>query len=172
MDGTTDANRMDEMTPMALGMHARSELEELRALVGRGRLRCPELATRLERAASIVVLRAIRPLADGSHLVESEREPGRFYHVHRHCTCVDSRHAPGGWCKHRLAVGLLTALGRDPQCDSATAQTMLEANSRLAVLEAAVVFTARRTWLSSTDLMRLAQRWESWILEEPQRRRS
>jgi hypothetical protein len=39
--------------------------------------------------------------------VESQQTPGRLYRVNGHCECPDASKAPGGLCKHRLAVGIL-----------------------------------------------------------------
>jgi hypothetical protein len=76
----------------------------------RGKAAHPQIASRMERAAMIVLLRTIR--ADGTGwAVESEREPGRFYHVDTACECQDYRRR-GGPCKHQLAVGLLQACER------------------------------------------------------------
>ena len=70
----------------------------------------PELGSRLEKAAMIVLFRAV-DLVDAAHheyRVESEAEPGRFYRVNGTCDCPDFGHrAPQGWCKHRLATALV-----------------------------------------------------------------
>lgn len=86
----------------------RLSVETLRILVERGKERQPVLTGRIERAATIVLLRAIDELPEGNWQVESENEPGRFYVVAPSgCECPDAARAPLGYCKHRLAVGLL-----------------------------------------------------------------
>ena len=79
-------------------------------LVEKGKATRPDLATRLEKAALIVLFRTVE-LTDPAHhayRVESEAEAGRFYTVNGVCDCPDyGRRAPGGWCKHRLATALV-----------------------------------------------------------------
>jgi hypothetical protein len=79
----------------------------LREIVARGKQRRPELAGRIERAAMIALFRAIGRQEDGTFLVESDSRPGQFYRVNGTCDCPDHAKAPDGWCKHRLAIGLL-----------------------------------------------------------------
>lgn len=95
-------------------MHSNSSprlsVETLRTLVERGKTRQPELAGRIEKAASIVLLRAIEELPGDNWAVESESEPGRLYTVAPSgCDCPDGTRAPLGYCKHRIAVWLLRA---------------------------------------------------------------
>ncbi|MBV9322908.1 MAG: hypothetical protein JO352_03850 [Chloroflexi bacterium] len=142
--------------------HGLEYMNDLRALVERGKRRRPELATRLDRAAVIALLRTVRLLPDGTYLVESDREIGRFYHVRRQCECADRRRAPGGWCKHRLAIGLLAALARRPF--GAANELSALTTARLAVLETATNFAASRPWLSSADVLQITQEWDSWVL--------
>jgi hypothetical protein len=83
------------------------EIGTLRTLVDRGRERRPELASRIERAAFIVLMRRIEPVEGGNWLVESDSEPGKVYAVTSDaCDCQDYYRAPKGYCKHRIAVAI------------------------------------------------------------------
>jgi hypothetical protein len=85
----------------------------IRDRVVKGQALHPELAGRMERAAMLVVLRRVEKNDDGSWRVESERERGHFYRVTPDgCECPDVPRAPGGYCKHRLAVALQGACQR------------------------------------------------------------
>ncbi len=82
-------------------------LPTLRRLVENGKERHPALAGRMTKAAQIVTLRTITPEGDG-YRVQSECDDARYYHVSpTACDCPDAPKAPGGYCKHRLAVALL-----------------------------------------------------------------
>lgn len=72
----------------------------------------PDLASRVERAAFIILMRRIERNGE-VWLVESECEPGKSYHVvGATCECPDFFHrAPDGQCKHRIAVSLLIHCG-------------------------------------------------------------
>jgi hypothetical protein len=89
---------------------------ELRAVVGIAVERYPDSRSRIEKAATIVLLRRITP--DPTFLccfeVESESEPGRFYSVDAGvgvCSCPDHQKR-GAVCGHLWAVKLLEALAR------------------------------------------------------------
>jgi hypothetical protein len=81
-----------------------------RDLARKGATAKPDLAERMERAADLVEAGAVLLLADGTARVIG----GRVYRVDaQRCTCDDFQHrAPGGWCKHRLAVRMARALGQ------------------------------------------------------------
>jgi hypothetical protein len=91
-------------------------IADLREVVAVAIARYPDQRGRIEKAAAIVLLRAIRPdpcfLA--CYQVESESQPGRFYDVDLgvgHCSCPDYEHR-GVTCGHQWALKLLGALGR------------------------------------------------------------
>jgi hypothetical protein len=91
-------------------------IQDLRQVVAIAVERRPEQRSRIEKGASIVLLRSIRP--DDTFLccyeVESESEPGRFYSVDAGvgvCECPDHRRR-GVRCGHMWAVRLLEALAR------------------------------------------------------------
>ena len=92
--------------------------EAITRLVHQGAERRPDLASRLEKAAMIILFRTVE-LVDAAHHaypVESEQEPGRFYDVNGACECQDyQRRAPGHWCKHRLAVALVERAADDAE---------------------------------------------------------
>jgi hypothetical protein len=82
----------------------------IRTLVERAKRREPALASRLERAAFVVLLRRVDERPEGGHTVESDSEPGTAYIVDAGvCECPDYWRAPEHYCKHRLAVLLLAA---------------------------------------------------------------
>jgi hypothetical protein len=89
---------------------------DLREVVSVAIAKHPDQRSRIEKAAGIVLLRAIRP--DAAFVacfdVESESEPGRFYSVDDGvgvCQCRDHRER-GIVCKHLWALRLLAALSR------------------------------------------------------------
>jgi SWIM zinc finger len=86
-------------------------IDELRLLVESAAARRPQLTSRLERAAFLVLLRSIQKLTDDAWQISSE-DGLRFYTVRRgECDCSDYlRHGSGHPCKHRLALFLHRAL--------------------------------------------------------------
>jgi hypothetical protein len=99
----------------------------LRDLVNTATERRPDLATKLERAVNLVVLRSIQPASrPGSWWVQSEADPTSEYLVARTepagtwvCLCQDFIKR-GGPCKHALAVQLLrAALRREARLQAA-----------------------------------------------------
>src|SRR5437016_14583423 len=92
-------------------------IDELRLLVERAAARRPQLTTRLEKAAFLVLLRPIYPLEGDVWRVTAE-DGLRFYTVRRgECECSDYlRHGPGHPCKHRLALFLHRALKAKRGC--------------------------------------------------------
>lgn len=82
-------------------------LDSLREMAERGKTRRPELASRIERAVFIVVMRRIEQRGENDWLIESDTEVGKSYGVTlTSCSCPDFARAPLGLCKHRLALGL------------------------------------------------------------------
>ena len=67
----------------------------------------PNLTTRLEKAAFLVLLRPIENVGEDHYRIGSE-DGLRFYDVIKgHCQCSDYlRHGAGHPCKHRLALSL------------------------------------------------------------------
>jgi hypothetical protein len=91
-------------------------IADLREVVAVAVERHPDARTRIEKAAGIVLLRAIRP--DPCFLacfeVESESAPGRYYSVDDGvgvCECADFQ-CRGLRCKHLWAIRLLAAIAR------------------------------------------------------------
>jgi hypothetical protein len=86
-------------------------IDELRLLVESAAARRPQLTSRLEKAAFLVLLRPIQKLAGDAWQIPSE-DGLRFYTVRRgECDCSDYlRHGAGHPCKHRLALFLHRAL--------------------------------------------------------------
>jgi hypothetical protein len=86
-------------------------IDELRLLVESAAARRPQLTSRLERAAFLVLLRPIYPL-DGDVWRVTSEDGLRIYTVRKgECECSDYlRHGPGHPCKHRLALFLHRAL--------------------------------------------------------------
>jgi hypothetical protein len=98
--------------------------DSIRRLVEKGKATRPELATRLEKAAMIVLFRTVEVTDGGRHeyRVESDTTPGRFYRVNGTCDCQDYSHrAPSGFCKHRLAVALVERVQDDAERATRTA---------------------------------------------------
>ena len=101
---------MGPVTPANSILSDRVSANLLRATVEAGQRAHPELASRLQRAAGILLLGRLRVVAEGVWEVESEQRPGEWYRCTADgCTCVDfqRRREP---CKHLLAIGLLFAV--------------------------------------------------------------
>lgn len=87
-------------------------LDEIVALADDGAQRRPDLARRLQRAVEYIRAGALTENPDGTWFVQSLSRD-RVYLVNGHCNCADARAvaistaAPDGYCKHRLAVGLV-----------------------------------------------------------------
>jgi len=91
-------------------------IAELRAAVAVAIERHPDQRARIEKAATIVLLRSITPDSQyvGCFTVESESEPGRFYSVDVSvgvCACPDHQRR-GVRCGHLWALRILEALAR------------------------------------------------------------
>jgi hypothetical protein len=96
------------------------EVEALRELVSRGSRERPLLASRLEGAAHIVATRIVERQPDGACIVPSEDGLKVYVVSNGACECSDYvRHGQGHYCKHRLAVGLLSRLNGKAQPESA-----------------------------------------------------
>jgi len=86
-------------------------IEALREIVERGSHENPHLVGRLEKAAFIVLLRPIESLGEGTYRVASEDALKTYIVQNGQCECPDYvRHGNGHFCKHRLAVGMLSRL--------------------------------------------------------------
>src|SRR3990172_9717642 len=88
------------------------ELSTIRELRRRLLEKHPELASRFERAVVVLVTRRIAQQGN-AYLVEGSKA-GDFYKVtwqkgEKSCECVDygSGRAPGGFCKHIIAVCMM-----------------------------------------------------------------
>jgi len=94
-------------------------IDELRLLVESAAARRPQLTSRLEKAAFLVLLRPIQKVGGDVWQVPSE-DGLRFYRVSRgECDCSDYlRHGAGHPCKHRLALFLHRALEVEGARDS------------------------------------------------------
>ncbi len=100
--------------------------ESIRTLVTKGAQHGPELASRLERAAMIVLFRTVQvaDAAQHEYRVDSETEQGRYYRVNGTCSCPDYSRAPGHFCKHRLAVALVERAAEDAERAQQTRQAV------------------------------------------------
>ena len=92
------------------------------------KLKHPELASRVDRAAAIVRHGGLTRVTDSTWLIPSS-SGGAGYIVNGTCTCPDytgihpqsgdmapvKDRAPRGWCKHRLAMLMLIKLATDSE---------------------------------------------------------
>ena len=104
--------------PQAQSTSPAISLATLRAVLAKGQAAHPELAARMQRAATIVALRRIQPGQGAGWWVQSEEGDGEYWVFQDgsgwrddRCTCADYRHR-GGPCKHAVAVRLLQACER------------------------------------------------------------
>jgi len=91
-------------------------VDDIRTVVAVAIERHPSQRARIEKGATIVVLRSIVPDPAYAYCfsVESESEPGRFYSVDASvwvCSCPDYQNR-SVVCGHQWAVRLLTAVAR------------------------------------------------------------
>lgn len=93
------------------------------ALAAKGAAARPELAERMSKAAELVEGGAVRLTGPETAVVNE------YAVTAESCACKDfEHHAPGGWCKHRLAVRMARALGQ-------AVQPVTEAEKETAVAE-------------------------------------
>ena len=89
-------------------------IRALQTLVADGKRRRPDLASRIERALTVLLFREREYLGCGAYSIAGER-PDTYYIVTRQsCTCPDATER-GMTCKHQLAVGLLEQVEREEQ---------------------------------------------------------
>jgi uncharacterized Zn finger protein len=123
---------------------ADTTLSALRLLVEQLKQRRPDLATRAEKAAAIVLLRDVCTTDQARvYLVGSETRPDQAYRVNlndRACSCPDSEKAPDRWCKHRIAVALI---GKVQALHEAEAQAAAHRAHRADVIGAAMARDVR-----------------------------
>ena len=74
----------------------------------RAKATLPECNGRVDKAVAIVLNGDVELLADGHAKVASQSNGTTVYHiVNGECTCKDFPKSPSGWCKHRIAAGML-----------------------------------------------------------------
>ena len=101
---------------MTTRTNATIDIARLRTVVGAAARRTPELATRIDNAAAIIAARHVEHVHGDVWRVGSWAERTNEYYVcmetgHYACQCPDSHtRAPGGCCKHILAVAITEAL--------------------------------------------------------------
>src|SRR5215210_1191787 len=88
-------------------------LDQLQSILDAAKAKCPDLASRLDRAASLLITRRIERGESGRvWFVQSETDLEREYAVAIFkggpwvCECQDYKRRQQ-WCKHGLAVALL-----------------------------------------------------------------
>ena len=95
-------------------------IRTLQTLVTDGKRRRPDLASRIERALTVLLFREREYLGCGTYSIANER--GTAYTVTRQsCTCPDATER-GMTCKHQLAVGLLERV-EQAECERAERET-------------------------------------------------
>ena len=75
----------------------------------------PECSGRVEKAVAIVLSGDVELLPDGRARVGSQSNGEMIYRlVNGTCECRDFEHAPGHWCKHKIAAGIAKRAGLPP----------------------------------------------------------
>jgi len=75
----------------------------------------PALASRCDKAVSLVLTGKVHLAGATQALVDSYKDPGVQYAVNGTCACPDAQHkAPEGWCAHKIAVDLVRACPPEP----------------------------------------------------------
>ncbi len=100
------------------------QVEILRDVIARSVARFPEQRSRIERAASMIVLGHVERIAPDAYAVRSESDPAVTYRVTATgCPCVDAQRHPELACKHGWAVDLLLVTAeRERRLTAAEAQ--------------------------------------------------
>jgi hypothetical protein len=82
--------------------------EAVAEIAERAKQTLPECNGRVDKAVAIVLNGDVELLADGTARVASQSQGTTEYTVcNGTCECKDFSRAPSGWCKHRIAAGLL-----------------------------------------------------------------
>src|SRR5262245_52831445 len=90
---------------------SRQQFREAVALVAsKAKAKLPECNGRVESAVQIVLSGDVEGQdADGAWRIGSTSDPLKTYHVRgTHCDCQDSQHGKAPYCKHTLAIMILT----------------------------------------------------------------
>src|SRR5574342_119088 len=94
-------------------------LGEIKLYIEDAKQKAPHLATRIDKALYLILMREFRVTSDSTVEIESEAKPGTFYTITegKTCTCADfTRHqAPNGYCKHRLSYYIIAQLEKRTQ---------------------------------------------------------
>ena len=137
----------------------------LETLVTKAKQNLPKAAAgRVDKAAELVIAGAVT-LQGGSATVKNGK--GKTYHINGQCDCPDYQHkkAPGGWCKHRIAVALAKRLAEaermtTPSADTPTPLPEAPASANLKILLGTVPVMIT---LRDTDEERLMQRLDRFL---------
>jgi len=117
-----------------LSVLTNTTLQEIKEYVSAAKERSPHLASRIDRALYLILMRDFKVTSETTTEIESETEEGRYYHLTngKTCNCADftRKNAPNGWCKHRLAFFIVTKL------ESMTQDRLASTEQRLRDLEA------------------------------------
>jgi hypothetical protein len=82
--------------------------EAVAEIAERAKQTLPDCAGRVDKAVAIVLAGDVELLADGKAQVASQSNGTTEYTVcNGTCECKDFPRAPSGWCKHRIAAGIL-----------------------------------------------------------------
>jgi hypothetical protein len=77
-------------------------------IADKARQTLPECNGRVDAAVKIVLAGDVELLEGGKGKVASQANGTTVYHlVDGQCTCKDFPRSPSGWCKHRIALGLM-----------------------------------------------------------------
>ena len=98
----------EEVSDPAFGQSSRQAFRAALALVAqKATEKLPACNGRVAKALALVLAGDVTLQADGTATVSSQCDPAKQYRVeHGVCECIDFAHAPHGFCKHRLSVGL------------------------------------------------------------------
>jgi hypothetical protein len=98
--------RIDTGTSLEAGAQAGFQ-EDVLAVAARAKAALPDVADRIDTAATLVLAGAVELLEGGrAARVVSRTDGGTAYHVNGQCHCADFSTAPGNFCAHRLAYGI------------------------------------------------------------------
>jgi hypothetical protein len=84
----------------------------LRTLAAQAATRYAGEAARIDRGLVIALNGGVTLQADGTALVQSQKDAEVVYEVNGHCDCRDAANAPDGRCKHRWAKTLTSRATR------------------------------------------------------------
>lgn len=87
-------------------------LQEIKEFVTTAKEKRPDLESRIDKALYLILMREFKVTSATTVEIQSEEYKDKFYTLTdgKTCTCHDFKHRGTAWCKHRLALLMVTRL--------------------------------------------------------------